>query len=135
MLKKLVLIAFVVISINVFSQKKYYSSGNVYVELVDINTSDVSGTLLFGRIDTILLHENNNIDIEINTEDGDKNFMFLKDIPDMASKEFRYMKDVNARNKDEFFVANLISSNGILVLLKSSGRNGEMLRMRITNIR
>ena len=116
------------------AQSKSYTTGKVYIEMMNTKTNQPRNTQFLGSVKNIVVYPNEDIDIEFTDKEGGGNLILLKNLPEMASSSFNYMTDVNSKTKQEFFVKNLIYERGILILLSASFRNNETLRMQIINI-
>lgn len=131
---KILFFAFILIISQVKAQFKSYSSGKVYIEMMNTKTNTPRNTQYLGSIKTIFVCQNGDINVEFTDKEGVSSLIFLKDIPDMASSSFQYMIDVNSKSKEEFFVKNMIDDSGMLILLSAKFRGNETLRMQIINI-
>lgn len=131
---KIILLTFMFVAAQFKAQFKSYSSGKVYIEMMNTKTNTPRNTQYFGNINKMFVYQNGDIDIELTDKEGVSNLIFLKDIPDLASSSFQYMIDVNSKSKEEFFVKNLITNSGMLILLSSKFSGNETLRMQIINI-
>ena len=128
-------IIIILLFIGILNKSQSYSSGSVFVEKVNTTTHEVSSTTYLGSVESIVIHRNNDIDIKFYDRSGDLNLILLKNIPDMASLNFKYMKDVNSKTNEEFFVGNLISTQGVLVLLSAFIKEDSRLRLQIAQIK
>ena len=116
------------------AQSKSYTTGKVYIEMMNTKTNQPRNTQFLGSVKNIVVYPNEDIDIEFTDKEGGGNLILLKNLPEMASSSFNYMIDVNSKTKEEFFVKNLIYERGMIILLSASFRDNETLRIQIINI-
>ena len=132
---RILIFALVFIVAQIKAQFKSYSSGKVYIEMMNTKTNTPRNTQYYGSITNIFDRNNGDIDIEFVDREGSSQLIFLKNVPDMASSSFQYMIDVNSKSKEEFFVANLIDQRGLLILLSAKFKKDETFRMQIIDIK